>query len=383
MSATLRPLSAESAGSNRQLVYACMAGYYPFLAMLCLAGVYIASYLLNIAFRLSGPFGLPFAVVGLSFVLMVLDILAALPALLGRWSGRDPLEIELPRQWMSGLHALVGKVARQRQVDAPDDVRLHADSVAHVYQDERGRRILVIGGAAVAAFSEDALAGIIAHELGHFAGGDTQLGRVGMRWHAVMARLEGRIQMRRWSQFNPLAWLVRSYHLVFRLVWAANKRAQEYAADRHDAALVGEETAAAGLILFTVSEIMPWVRLSSIAEACVAARQPIDDIFAEQARRARAASPSEWQDACRKALKRKTGAFDTHPCLRERLQALGVSPRQALAMAVPAAEPPARALFSNWELVEKLLTEKIIAIYREVYWHKMEVAQIFAGRANP
>src|SRR5258708_2363773 len=145
MPATLRPLSAESAGSNRQLVYACMAGYYPFLVLLCLAGVYAAFFLLHIGFRLSGPFGLPFPVLGLFFVLMVLDILAALPALFGRWSGRDPLEIELPRQWMSGLHTLVETVARQRQVDAPDDVRLHADSVAHVYQDERGRKILVIG----------------------------------------------------------------------------------------------------------------------------------------------------------------------------------------------------------------------------------------------
>ena len=70
--------------------------------------------------------------------------------------------------------------------------------------------------------------------------------------------------------------------------------------------------------------------------------------------------------------------FDSHPCLKERLKAIGVSPRKALDMAVPSAEPPARALFANWELVEKLLTEKIIAIYREVHQHKMELAQIFA-----
>jgi hypothetical protein len=153
MPATLRPLSAESAGSNRQLVLCLHGRLLSFLALLCLAGVYAAFLLLHIGFRLSGPFGLPFAVLGLSFLLMVLDILAALPALFGRWSGRDPLEIELPRQWMSGLHTLVEKVARQRQVDAPDDVRLHADSVAHVYQDERGRKILVIGGAAGCFFS--------------------------------------------------------------------------------------------------------------------------------------------------------------------------------------------------------------------------------------
>ncbi|HEV3116046.1 MAG TPA: M48 family metalloprotease [Gemmataceae bacterium] len=371
-------LSRKPPGSNRLLLYACMAGYYPFLAVLCAAGGYLAFFFLRIGYQLGGALGFPFFAVGFSFVLMVLDVILALPALFIGGNRRDPLEIELPRKWMTGLHALVEKVARKRHVDPPDEVRLHADTVAHVYEDERGQRILVVGGAAVAAFSQEALAGIIAHELGHFAGGDTRLSRIGMKWHRVMAVLEYRVHMHRWSLLNPLAWLVRLYHFVFGLLWAANQRAEEYAADSHDVAVAGADVAASGLILFTVSEIMPWVRLSSIAEACVAAREPMNSIFAEQARRARAASPSEWKDACRKALKQKTGLFDTHPCLKERLKAIGVSPRKALDMAVPSAEPPARALFANWELVEKLLTEKIMAIYREVHQHKMELAQIFA-----
>ena len=71
-------------------------------------------------------------------------------------------------------------------------------------------RILVVGGVAVAAFSQDALAGVIAHELGHVAGGDTGLSRVALRWHLVMGNLEARLAGRPISRVNPLAWLIRA-----------------------------------------------------------------------------------------------------------------------------------------------------------------------------
>ena len=224
------------------------------------------------------------------------------------------------------------------------------------------------------------MAGVIAHELGHVAGGDTGLSRVALRWHLVMGNLEARLAGRPISRVNPLAWLIRGYHFLFNVAWAANKRVQEFAADRHEVELVGEEVAASSTILFTITEFMPWVRLSAIAESYVSNHESMQAIFAEQARRARAASPSEWRDACRRALKQKTGLFDTHPCLKERLRAMGVSPRQALRLAVPSAEPPAHALFANWGLIEKLLTEKIIAIFREVYQQKREIARLLTGR---
>jgi Zn-dependent protease with chaperone function len=382
MKAASRKLQQIPRSSTRLALIVCMAGYYPFLAVLSVSAAFVAVKTILFAMSVGSIFGFVLFAFGLPFALMVVDVLLALPAIFVGSYSSDPLEIDLPRQWMNGLHALVNKVARKRGVEPPDDVRLHADTVAHVYEDQRGRRILVVGGAAVAAFSQDALAGIIAHELGHFAGGDTRLSRIGMKWFLVMSRLEARLRARRYGWWNPLVWLIRGYHLVYMLAWAANSRSQEYAADRHEVELVGEEVAAAALVLFNVTEVMPWVRLSSIAEACVAAREPMNRIFAEQARRARAASASEWKDACRKALKQKTGAFDTHPCLKDRLKAMGVSPREALNLAVPSPDPPARELFANWDLVEKLLTEKIIAIFREIYSQKMEIARILTGHLS-
>jgi Zn-dependent protease with chaperone function len=373
-------LEKEPMSLARLIVFFCMAGYYPFLIFVCLGAGWLAVTLFMTGIHMPRPFKGVLIVLALPFAIMVVDVVLALPALFLRVRGDDEFEIDVPRQWMKGLHALVEQVADERGVAPPDEIRLHAASVAHVYEDHKGRRILVVGGVAVAAFSQDALAGVIAHELGHFAGGDTGLARIALRWHLVMGNLEARLAAWNISRVNPLAWMIRGYHFLFNVAWAANKRSQEFAADRHEVELVGKEVAASSTVLFTITELMPWVRLSAIAESCVAARESMQAIFAEQARRARAARPSEWQDACRKALKQKTGLFDTHPCLRERLQAMGVSPRAALRLAVPSAEPPARALFANWDLVEKLLTEKIMAIFREVYQQKMELAQVFTRR---
>jgi Zn-dependent protease with chaperone function len=315
------------------------------------------------------------------FAGMVLDVLLALPAMFAGGKHEDPFEYQIPPSWMKGLHRLVEEVASERGIDPPDDIRLHANTVAHVYQDHHGQKILAIGGVALAVFSQDALAGIIAHELGHFAAGDTALSRRGLWWHQVMGRLEARLLQRDgWSLLNPLAWMIRGYHLLYAMVWAADARTQEYAADQHEVELVGKKLAASSLILFSVTEQMPWMCLSSIAESYVMSREPMKAIFAEQARRARAARPCEWEDACRRAVKETTGWFDSHPCLKERLRAMAVSPRQALALAVPSPDPPARDLCVNWKLIEKLMTEKIMMLYHEAHQVKMEVAQVFLRR---
>jgi Zn-dependent protease with chaperone function len=358
-----------------------MAGYYPFLVLVCVGAGWIAYVLFRTGLGLPRPLNVFLFMLALPFVGMVLDVLLALPALFEKMSQRDPFEFHVPPAWMEGLQTLVEDVAHDRGVDPPDDIRLHANSVAHVYEDRKGQTILVIGGVALAVFSDTALAGIIAHELGHFAAGDTGFSRLSLWWQKVMGRLEGRLLQRGgWSLLNPLTWLIRGYHLLYSLAWAADSRAQEYAADLHEEELVGAKLAASSLILISVTEQMPWVRLSSIAEGCVQAREPMQAIFAEQARRARAARPSEWEDACRRALKEKTGLFDSHPCLKERLRAMGVSPRQALALAVPSSDAPARELCRNWKLIEKLMTEKIMLLYHEAHQRKKEVAQIFLGR---
>ena len=58
----------------------------------------------------------------------------------------------------------------------PDDVYLTLEANAAVTQASRSRRVLIIGVPLLHILSERELRGVIAHEFGHYSGGDTKLG---------------------------------------------------------------------------------------------------------------------------------------------------------------------------------------------------------------
>jgi hypothetical protein len=71
----------------------------------------------------------------------------------------------------------------------------------------------------------------------------------------------------------------------------------------------------------------------------------------------------------------------SHPCLRDRLKAMGVSTKQAIHLITQKQEsPPARTLFPNWKKLEKRLTANLMDVYRDEYLAKREMAQIIMGR---
>jgi Zn-dependent protease with chaperone function len=364
----------------RILLTIVMAGYLPLLALICLIATVLAFFLFLHAFETHG-FVLDF-LAGALLALTVLHFLTALPTFFQRTPDHeDELEFEFPREFLGGLREFVSGVARQRQLPAPYDVRLSPDTVAHVYNGPGGVPILVIGCVAVAALSQKALTGVIAHELGHFAAGDTQVARAGVKWFRLIGQLEVRFATSVALKWNPLVWLVRGYHRLFLVVWCAHSREAEYAADRQEVAVVGSEEAASTLILLEVMDRLPWTRLSSIAGSYATARERIDDLFSEQMRRLKRMDPQEWRGACRKALKEKGSLFDSHPVLRDRLQAMGVSPRKATRLALELFRDgePAQHLFPNWPLVEKLLTQQMMEIFREYYAARQEFARMVLG----
>lgn len=367
--------------ASRWLLLLMMACYYPMLIALCALAGWLGIWLILTGITLPRILALFLITPAALLLLMVFHVLMALPALWRSEPHQDAMELDLPEAWLAGLRQLVDGVAQERGLPRPDEIRLHADDVAHVYEDDRQRQILVVGGVAVAAFSQRALAGIIAHELGHFGGGDTRFLRRSKKWHALIGGLEYQFHVDRRNLLNPLVWIIRGYHWLFYVVWAADSRRREYAADRHEIEHVGKDAASASLILVSVIEVLPWARIASIATSYVAARERMDKIFAEQVRRAHQMQPSEWEDAYRRTLKRKTGLFDSHPCLKQRLKAMGISPKKAnLSLLFDKDSPPARDLFVNWEPIEKLLTERIIDVYRHIYWEKIELAEMLTGR---
>jgi Zn-dependent protease with chaperone function len=206
------------------------------------------------------------------------------------------------------------------------------------------------------------------------------LSRQAAKGFQTMGMLERWLDQSAGGLFNPLVWLVVAYHRLFLVLWAANSRQQEYAADQFSLRQTGKKAAARSLVLVTVTDHLPWARLTSVLDSCVALKQPLDRLFAEQVQRLRGTSPGEWQDACRKALKRETGLLDTHPALKPRLAALGMSAKKALELAQAPTEPAACESIPGWAGIERDLTIRLLAVYQEVYQAKMDMAQIILGK---
>jgi Zn-dependent protease with chaperone function len=330
--------------------------YFPFLAGMVLASAALGALVLS---KWDGSLAI---LLGIVLILTSAHIAIGLFALFQRVKEADEFEIELPHKWQLGLAKLVEQVASERRLDFPDVIRLHAQSLAHVYKSSDGQSILVIGGTLIAILPQRALAGIIAHELSHFTAGDAEWSRMALHWLRVMLNLETRFLTHNWAIWNPLVWSVRLYHLFyFRLLFASQRR-EEFLADSYYVDQVGKKEAATTLVLIHVLENMPWANLMNMAENLVMANQSVDYFFAEQARRLRAASKSEWDDALRKALREETKWYSTHPSLKARLKALGVKSRNVLPLAMNMTGEPATSLFANWSAVEKYLSKKLLEI---------------------
>jgi Zn-dependent protease with chaperone function len=353
--------------------------YIPFLLGLCALMVWLLRLLaLGINnFTCVIVIALP---VGFLLLVTLYQVFVSLANVLRRPAEDHGFEVRLPTSELEPVFRLVAEIARKQSLRMPQEIRIAADTVAHVYEERNGKRVLVLGGMAIAAFTQETLAGVIAHELAHFTAGDTRLSRQASRFWRVGACLEVQIHERPESNLNPLVWLIRLYHRLFVLVWAAHSRQQEFAADGHQVQHAGKEAAATSLLFTTVTQRLPWARLSNIAKSHVATNEPIDQLFSEQMYRAQTTPPYEWEEACRGALKVKTEFRDTHPCLKERLKAMGVTTKQALKLIQKQKGPPARDLFPAWTDIEKLLTNQLIALYREEYQLKREMAQIILGR---
>jgi Zn-dependent protease with chaperone function len=347
--------------------------YFPFLA-----GVVLVSSAFGMLVLAKVP-GRAGAILGLPLLLTSAHIVVGLFALFRRVDEKDEFEVELPDRRQAGLVKLVEQVASERGLDIPDVIRLHAQSPAHIYMDPDGQSVLVIGGTMIAVFPQRALAGVIAHELSHLTAGDIRRSRRAWHWHCVMANLEARFLTRNWAVWNPLVWLIRLYHLVYIRLYFASQRCEEFLADSYEVDHVGEEVSATTTVLLHVLHHMPWANSVNMAHQMAMANHRIDDFYAEQAKRLRLASKSEWEEALRQALREETEPYATHPCLKDRLRPLGVKARDVLPLAMNLTGEPGTALFNDWPAVEKRLTKKLLAFTRvHVLGRQQEIEDIAA-----
>lgn len=146
---------------------------------------------------------------------------------------------QLSREQSPALWAELDAMAKMLQTQVPDRVVLIPEVNAAVRQVGREREML-IGIPLFMGMSVAELRSILAHEMGHFAGGDTALAAKTLRARVLVkaARDHARPVIR---------WFFVAYYKVVELTSAASARDVELRADRASLAVAGTDTAATAL----------------------------------------------------------------------------------------------------------------------------------------
>lgn len=239
-----------------------------------------------------------------------------------------------------GLWQLVRDVAQKMGAVVPDEIVLVPDVNAFVYQHSRflgllpGKRVMGVGLGLVSVLHVDQLRGVVAHELGHYAGGDTRIGpllyRADESLRRTVTHLKGGI----------LAGLFRGYWKLFARLTLALRRRQELAADRAAVGVAGreahatalQETGPAGLAynFFVNQYVAPLLHANTRPDNLYSGFR---SLLSDESRRDELAQ-------LRDELERETTEpYDSHPALPDRLAQLeDLPPGEALSDTRPARE---------------------------------------------
>lgn len=321
--------------------------------------------------------------IGLPLLILAAVIVRALWVRLDEPIGRRLTPRDAPE-----LFAVLAEMRRRLRGPRIHGVLLTDDYNASVVQTPRlglfgwQKNHLILGLPLMQALSPEQFRAVLAHEYGHLAGAHSRFSswiyRIRKSWHQLMEALdkEGRASF----LFKKFFDWYSPYFAAYSFVLA---RANEYQADDAAKALVGARHAADALINLSLKGTLLYDRFwpdvhakadhtpapafSPFVQMAGALREPVD---VEEQR--------QW---LKSALERKTGSDDTHPCLTDRLRALGQPPR----IPEPAPLSAAQRYFSDKEraLAEELdrgWRERIEPSWRERFEHaqqgKAEIARL-------
>jgi Zn-dependent protease with chaperone function len=256
--------------------------------------------------------------------------LTILRAIAPRRERFEPPGPELTRDGQPELFGEIEAVAREVGEPLPEHVYLAPDVNAAVTEERRpfgaARRMLIVGLPLLQALTPRQLRAVIAHEFGHYVGGDTRLGPWTWRTRAAIGRtlehLRDEESIGRRIVSKPFEWYAR----LFMRVTAAISRRQEFAADALAARVAGAGAQAAALrrvhAVAPAYEAYFGDELLPVLEAGY--RPPIADGFDRfmASGKVREAVDEHLEAELRED---ETDAYDSHPSLRERLAALGES----------------------------------------------------------
>jgi heat shock protein HtpX len=278
------------------------------------------------------------------------------------------------------LFAVIDAVAKQTGQKPPAEVYVLSD--ANAFVTERGgvlgiatKRVMGIGMPLLQTLTVSQLRGVLAHEFGHFQGGDTRLGG----WIYKLRGAIGRTIDNLGFLQAPFSW----YGKLFMRVTQALSRQQEFEADRLAAGIVGSTIMADALrtvrytsVAFSVywqNEVMPLLNAGY--------RPPVTEGFlryleTQSVREMIASYQAE-------AASEKTDPYDTHPAMHERIAAIhemridaGESDARTAITLVKQSDSLELALLLDMGGVESLERLRVISwedagqVYRERWRHE-------------
>lgn len=347
-----------------------------FVVLVLLVGFYVCTFALSavlfaapIAYIYFGGFhGL---VTVLSFFACWAPAFVILMAALGARPPRfSPEGIELFPSQNPALYALVEEVAEKAGTAPPKQIYLMGMPMAGVVEvgglfTSKSRRVLLLGAPLLSGITVEQLRAILAHEMGHFIGGETRLtGIISYAQHTFAAVYEAASLERRvrgGGMYGGIAsemthaigtGYVKLYMRLFLALTQPTSRKQEIAADALSVRLSGKKVAIGALE--RAHFIDPLYRAyldNEVSAALAAGAAPIDlldgfDVFC--AKIAERGLESKLGTIVREG---KTDPFDSHPAYSDR-----VAMMETFAESSPADVPNAsRAAISLVEVeAEKL-----------------------------
>lgn len=226
----------------------------------------------------------------------------------------EPAEgIEVTPAEHPALWAEVSRLAANAQTEPPARIVIVPEVNAGV-AEVRGRRELEIGLPLLATFTTGQLRSVLAHELGHFAGGDTADAARDLRRLAFLEQVRARAGVL-WR------WLFTAYAGLYALAAGPSSRAAELRADDLSALAAGPAVSAEAFRALLRADLAwehtfdNYVPLFELAGR----RAPLG----EAVRRVIAANRTELDEAVGAIVaEQRPAATDSHPPLRERIARL-------------------------------------------------------------
>ncbi len=245
----------------------------------------------------------------------------------------------------------------------PEDVYLAPDvnaGVAHVggFVGIGARPIMILGLPLIAVLNVSELRGVIAHEFGHYVGGETKLAPLIYRTRDAISRtvfgLANSTQGFQQLLSFPFLWYGRLY---LRATQAVSRR-QELDADRMAARVAGGTSMESGLVKIHAAGLAFGPYLNELgAVLSSGSLPPVAEGFSRflEGNETRAALDRIAEEELREGT---SDPYDSHPSLRQRLDALKDAPHQPAL--VP--DPAAIELLRNEPTLEVALLTRIARI---------------------